>query len=223
LRVPESWKQVRLGELCELLTGYAFKSDSYVPKSVNQIIRLGNVKNNAILLDQKPAFISDEVAKESVEYLIRENDLLITMTGTKAKRDYLFTSVVRVSHLSGHKLFLNQRVGALRFCCLELTELANVFLKGDILLDQLFAQSVGTANQGNIGVASIRNLPFPLPPLAEQKRIIAKVNQLMSLCDELEAKLRQAEADDEKLMNAAVKHVLDSVRDVSKTAEEIFA
>ena len=53
--------------------------------------------------------------------------------------------------------------------------------------------------------------------------IVAKVNQLMSLCDELEAKLRQTEVDSEKLMNAAVKHVLESVRDTSKASEEVFA
>ena len=50
-----------------------------------------------------------------------------------------------------------------------------------------------------------------LPPLEEQKRIVAKVNQLMGLCAELETKLRQAEADSEKLMNAAIQHVLESI------------
>jgi type I restriction enzyme S subunit len=52
---------------------------------------------------------------------------------------------------------------------------------------------------------------LPIPPLKEQKRIVAKVNQLMALCDELEAKLRQTEADSEKLMKAAVRDLFASV------------
>lgn len=59
---------------------------------------------------------------------------------------------------------------------------------------------------------------FPLPPLEEQKRIVAKVNQLMALCDELETKLRQAEAASEKLMNAAVQHVLALASETSNQA-----
>jgi type I restriction enzyme, S subunit len=78
-----------------------------------------------------------------------------------------------------------------------------------------------STDQKNINISILQEVLIPLPPLAEQKRIVARVNQLMSLCDELEAKLRQA--DIEKLMNAAVKHVLESVRDTSKASEEVFA
>jgi len=77
--------------------------------------------------------------------------------------------------------------------------------------------------QKNINISILQEVLISLPPLAEQKRIVAKVNQLMSLCDELEDKLRQTEVDSEKLMNAAVKHVLESVRDTSKASEEVFA
>jgi type I restriction enzyme S subunit len=63
-------------------------------------------------------------------------------------------------------------------------------------------------------------IPVPLPPVEEQKRIVTKVNQLMTLCDELETKLRQAEADSEKLMNAAVQHLLTSI---SERSAEILA
>lgn len=65
--------------------------------------------------------------------------------------------------------------------------------------------------QKNINISILQDVLIPLPPLAEQKRIVAKVDQLMALCDDLEAKLRQAETDGEKLMDAAVKHVLDVV------------
>ena len=66
---------------------------------------------------------------------------------------------------------------------------------------------------GQVGVAGreLKMTPIPVAPLEEQKRIVAKVNQLMGLCDELESKLRKAEADSEKLMNAAVQHVLRTV------------
>jgi type I restriction enzyme S subunit len=74
---------------------------------------------------------------------------------------------------------------------------------------------VGISREG-LSMRNLKEFLLPIPPLDEQNRIVAKVNQLTSLCDELEAKLRQAEADSEKLMNAAVNHVLDSVRNVSK-------
>ncbi len=48
----------------------------------------------------------------------------------------------------------------------------------------------------------------PIPPLNEQKRIVAKVDQLMALCDELEAGLIQAQTEGGKLMEAVVHHVL---------------
>src|SRR5438093_2885070 len=61
--------------------------------------------------------------------------------------------------------------------------------------------------QKNINVSILQEVLIPLPPLEEQRRIVAKVNQLTALRDELETKLRQAEADSEELMNAAVQHV----------------
>ncbi|NJL63743.1 MAG: hypothetical protein HC903_20260 [Methylacidiphilales bacterium] len=59
-----------------------------------------------------------------------------------------------------------------------------------------------------INQATVNSLPIPLPPLAEQRRIITKLNQLMSLCDELETKLTQSVTDSEKLMEAAVRQIL---------------
>ncbi|MDD5472676.1 MAG: restriction endonuclease subunit S [Candidatus Methanoperedens sp.] len=55
----------------------------------------------------------------------------------------------------------------------------------------------------------IENLILPLPPLAEQRRIVAKVDQLMSLCDKLEAGLLRSQADSERLMEAVVSRVLE--------------
>ena len=53
------------------------------------------------------------------------------------------------------------------------------------------------------------NILLPLPPLAEQKSIVEKFEQLMGLCDELEEKLRKAREDSEKLMEMVVRGLLE--------------
>ena len=60
----------------------------------------------------------------------------------------------------------------------------------------------------NVSRKQILELPVHHPPFEEQKRIVAKVDQLMALCDELEAKLNQAQQHSEKLMEATVRQLL---------------
>ncbi|MBK6514948.1 MAG: restriction endonuclease subunit S [Polyangiaceae bacterium] len=55
---------------------------------------------------------------------------------------------------------------------------------------------------------AVEMLPVALPPLDEQKRIVAKVEQLMKVCDELEAKLRRAEDRAGKLVQAVVQDLV---------------
>jgi len=54
----------------------------------------------------------------------------------------------------------------------------------------------------------VRALWVPLPPLEEQKRIVAKVDQLMALCDQLETKLKQTQTTSKKLVEATVKSLV---------------
>ena len=205
--LPEGWEWVKLGNLAFLLGGYAFKSNTYVPKSKNQIIRLGNVKNNQLLVRQKPAFIPDTIASQCLSYLINYEDILITMTGTKSKRDYLFTTLISRQDIGTNQLFLNQRVGILRCYNPNIAQTVNMFLKSNLLLDNLFKQATGTANQGNIGCTTINNLVFPLPPIKEQKRILTKIDRLMALCNKLEAKLSKSQSDCDELLTAIVSNI----------------
>jgi type I restriction enzyme S subunit len=62
--------------------------------------------------------------------------------------------------------------------------------------------------QKNINLGILETVLIPLPPLAEIDRIVAKADQLMALCDELEAKLNQAQQHSEKLMEATVRQLL---------------
>ncbi|PNU20862.1 hypothetical protein C2E25_04525 [Geothermobacter hydrogeniphilus] len=57
-------------------------------------------------------------------------------------------------------------------------------------------------------MGNIAKFAIPLPPLEEQKRIVAKVDQLMALCDELEVKLNQARQHSKQLMEVTVRQLL---------------
>jgi len=62
----------------------------------------------------------------------------------------------------------------------------------------------------NLNVGKIKALSIPLPPIVEQKCIIAKVGQLMTLCDDLEAKLQQAQTDADDLLTAIVHELTEA-------------
>jgi type I restriction enzyme S subunit len=78
------------------------------------------------------------------------------------------------------------------------------------LAREYYARVAGgtSSTMKNVSRKQILELPVNIPPLEEQKRIVAKVDQLMVLCDELEAKLNQAQQHSEKLMEASVRQLL---------------
>jgi type I restriction enzyme, S subunit len=209
-QIPEGWQWCRLGQTISLLGGFAYPSDAYVATSRNQVIRLGNVKNDKLLLDQKPVFIPDALAEQTEGVRIVANDILLTMTGTKAKRDYAFTALVHHSQLLEKRLYLNQRVGAIRSAIPEIVPLLAIFLKVEPLLDLIFETATGTANQGNIGTECVLNLPLPLPPLAEQHRIVAKVEELLALCGKLGTHLTTAQTESRHLLESVLHETLSA-------------
>lgn len=207
--LPEGWVWCRFGDLITFLNGYAFKSSTYVQLSEYQIIRLGNVKSDNFLINTKEAYVPESIGKETLAYQLYKDDILTTLTGTKDKRDYCYTCLVKDEHLEDKTLLLNQRVGCIRAIDKSSSELLNKFLKSEIILNQLFETETGTANQGNIGSTSFKNLVFPFPPLEEQKAIVQKVNALMGLCDALEQEVQQSQEHSEQLMQSCLREVFE--------------
>jgi len=174
--IPDSWEWVRLKDIVMFIGGYAYDSTSFIPSSNNQVLRLGNVKNDNILLNVNPVFIDDKLALDTEKFRCKENDILITMTGTRKKRDYFFSVLVNSSH---QNLYINQRVGCLRSIEENIAKWLVIALKTEVILTDVFQYETGTANQGNLGAENILKTKIPLPPLAEQKRIVAKIEELL--------------------------------------------
>lgn len=169
--IPRHWKIAKLGALFTFIGGYAYNSDMYTAESNNQVVRIGNVKNGYLPLESNPVFISDETAKETEKFKIHPRTILFTMTGTKGKRDYFYTHLVSEDDCKDRDLFLNQRVGC--FVANEGIEPGyySYLLKVNRILDGIFMYETGTANQGNLGIDSIRRTKVQVPPIEEQQEI----------------------------------------------------
>jgi type I restriction enzyme S subunit len=191
--VPDSWEWVRFGELQEFTNGFAFQSGDYQPDGIG-IIRIGNLANGAVdttNMKRVPARLLREL---DPKLQVRKGDLLIGMSG----------SIGKVAFSTSDETFLlNQRVGRIAPILMDKFYIY-YFLR--TTEQQYLEISFGSAIK-NLSTEQIRTTAFPLPPLVEQRRIVEKVDQLMALCDELEAKLTRSRTKAESLASAVVHHL----------------
>ncbi|MFO1428926.1 MAG: hypothetical protein U1F76_02105 [Candidatus Competibacteraceae bacterium] len=83
-----------------------------------------------------------------------------------------------------------------------------IFLKCPYFINTGIPKMTGTAGQKRVPAEYFARSPFPLPPLAEQHRIVAKVDEMMALCDQLEAALKERELLRRRLLEAVLHQAL---------------
>jgi restriction endonuclease S subunit len=83
-----------------------------------------------------------------------------------------------------------------------------LFLGTDYFLDQAHSSTTGSA-QVNMGPRHLKTMAFPLPPLGEQHRIVARVDELMAVCDELEQSLATEQTERARLLEALLHDALE--------------
>ena len=179
--IPKGWEWVRLGEVIEIIGGVSYKKgDVLVDNFGMRVLRGGNIQNNSLILYDDDVYINkDSIAKEKI---IREGDIIIVAsTGSK-------TVIGKPAFIE--KDYENIAIGAfLRIIrpinILNSKYISKIFFSG-IYRNYIRNISKGT-NINNVKNEYLNNFIIPLPPLAEQKRIVEKVDQLFTLIDELDS------------------------------------
>ena len=196
--LPRGWEWVRLAELAYPQAGFAFKSNGFNDVGLGlPLIRIRDVGDN------KPAtFFSGEFRPE---FVVEPGDWLISMDGE-----------FRVREWHGPTSLLNQRVTRLIFCGDELFQ-PFVATALQFRLQELQGTKAYTTVD-HLSGGQIASAVVPVPPLAEQSRIVTRVEELMRLCDALEAKGQLGAAQHAQLVSTLL-----GTLTASTTSEELAA
>ena len=168
-------QHTQLKSVCEILNGYAFKSSNYVENGI-RVIRITNVQKGYIE-DDAPQYYPTESKREIEKYMLREGDLLMSLTG----------NVGRVAVLKKEMLpaALNQRVA-----CLRVKESANVYkpylfhlLNSDFFENQCIFSAQGIA-QKNMSTEWLKEYQIPLYSMENQRAIADLFDRIDSLIGE---------------------------------------
>ena len=179
--IPESWKWVRVGSLLHYIdTGKSFKCDEIPPTNDKcGIIKVSAVTWGQFKENESKTCYSNDLWVD--EYAIHENDFLICRANTAA----LVGGCVIVDQIS-KRLMLSDKVLRLHFSEMLYSYYVLWALRTPMVRNQFSAAATGTSgSMKNISQDMIKNTLIPLPPLAEQKRIVEKLEQLLPLCERL--------------------------------------
>jgi type I restriction enzyme M protein len=170
LRKSSDFDLVSLNEVCEILNGYAFKSSLYSDSGI-RVLRITNVQKGEIV-DNDPKFYPKSSLNKINNYLLCENDILMSLTG----------NVGRVGRLPKELLpaALNQRVACLRPKKTLLNKYLFYILNQDFFENDCIDSSNGIA-QKNLSTVWLSNYKIPLPPLSIQEKIVKELDSYQKI------------------------------------------
>ena len=224
--IPDSWMWVRFGTLLHFIdTGKSFKCDE-VPPNENQcgIIKVSAVTWGTFQENESKTCYSNDSWVEA--YAIHPNDFLICRANTAA----LVGGCVIVDDIS-KRLMLSDKVLRLHYTNLVYPRYVLWVLRTPLARNQFGVAATGTSeSMKNISQDTIRRLAIPLPPLAEQHRIVAKIKELLPLVDRYEQAWTKLEdfncrfPEDLKksILQQAIQGKLVEQRPEEGTAQELY-
>lgn len=161
------WPLVPLGELVDILNGFAFKSDLYTDKGI-RVIRITNVQKGYVK-DDEPKYYPESAGDEISKYKLKENDLLVSLTGNVGRVALLPASFLPAA--------LNQRVACLRIN--NNSQIVDKYLFHLLNLDNFEEECINASRgvaQKNLSTEWLKTFEIPLPPLEVQEQLVVELD-----------------------------------------------
>jgi type I restriction enzyme, S subunit len=199
--IPTNWQWAQFIDYATDISTGPFGSilhqSDYVKGGV-PLVNPSHMVNGRIVPEQHVA-VSCETAKRLSTYKLYAGDIVMARRGEVGRAAVVYEK--EAGWLCGTGSFF------LRFTEEVSREYIMVLLRCEFVRKYLAGEAVGIT-MVNLNHGILKRMPLPLPPLAEQHRIVAKVDELMALCDQLEAQLTTIEADSRRLLEAVLYEAL---------------
>jgi type I restriction enzyme S subunit len=202
--LPALWCPTALGRVCNLVTSGSRGWAEFYATSGPGFIRAQNIRFGKLRLDDL-AFVNPPSNSEGSRTQVAKGDLLIVITGAGV------TNPALLDHDPG-EAYVSQHVGLIRPSDPQLSAWLLLCLMADRGGRAELVERAYGAGKPGLNLENIRSLSIPLPPLAEQHRIVASVDALMALCDRLEANLTVTAATRHRLLDALLDEALAPTR-----------
>lgn len=199
--IPSNWTWCRLGEICEINGGKRVPAGySLLTKPTPYIyIRVSDMQNGTII-DSDLHYIDEKIYEQIKRYTISKDDIYMTIVGATIGKCGLVPERFHNVNLTENAVKVTPTIIDKNFLYL--------LLKMPFAQDQ-FVEKTKKVGVEKMAIFRFKNSVLPLPPLAEQERIVAKLEKLMKFCDELEANIRQGITSADQLLQVALKEALE--------------
>jgi type I restriction enzyme S subunit len=210
--IPKSWKWVRWasilapdkGSFRRGPFGSSLTKSIFVPSGYKVYEQYCPINDDCSF---ERYYITPQKYKELESFSVKAGDFLISCSGVTLGR---ITQVPKV-FVEG---VINQALLRVRIDRKKISDpFFKMLFRSPYFQAQIFANSTGMAIPNVKGVKELKAIPIPLPPLAEQHRIVAKVDELMALCNRLEASLTTTAATRRRLLDALLAEALIPTED----------
>lgn len=208
--MKEGWKYMKLGEVCYFQNGFAFKSNQFEDNGIG-VVRISDIKNGEVS-KEKMTYINPNSFKEDLSsFLVKPNDILIAMSGgTTGKLGINKTN---------ETFFQNQRVGLFRE---DKEKLNHNFLYYYLHTKSEESLKIAAgAAQPNLSTAQIKQFPIPVPPLAEQQRIVSFLDASFAKIETLKSNAQKNLDNAEQLWKAQLEKQFDNQKCEKKKLGEV--
>ena len=196
---PAQWALYTYRSLTSLVTSGSRGWKDYYADSGAIFIRTQNIKTDRLVLDDV-AYVNLPKSAEGMRSQVLQDDILITITGANVTKAARVEYQIPEAYISQHIALTRPRWPAISRW-LHLCFISHGSARGT--LEQLAYGAKPGLNLNNI-----RDLELPIPPLAEQHRIVAKVDEMMALCDRLKANLAESRGLEEQLAATLIESAL---------------
>jgi len=203
LKLPDGWKWVQVDD-CFVVSGGMQKTPARAPKqNAFPYLGVGNVYRGRLDLVNVKQF--ELVAGELERFRLEFGDILVVEGNGSA------SEIGRCAVWGGEieNCVHQNHIIRCRPKDMAMTPYSVLYLNSPDGMSEMTSLAITSAGLFSLSVGKIRKIPMPLPPLAEQHRIVAKVDALMALCDQIETSLTTAEQTRSRLLEAVLHHALE--------------